>query len=89
MESAIEEFLTAWNADPKPFVWTARVEEIIKKIERARAKLEHPAVRAVFVTDTISVTEKDWLQLHVVSIAPLLASALTRFLADDSIGDLC
>jgi ribose-phosphate pyrophosphokinase len=55
----------------------------------ARAKLEHPAVRAVFVTDTISVTEKDWLQLHVVSIAPLLASALTRFLADDSIGDLC
>jgi ribose-phosphate pyrophosphokinase len=55
----------------------------------ARAKLEHPAVRAVFVTDTVSVTEKDWPQLHVVSIAPLLASALTRFLADDSIGDLC
>ena len=46
-------------------------------------------MRAVFVTDTISVTEKDWPQLHVVSIAPLLASALTRFLADDSIGDLC
>jgi hypothetical protein len=29
-----------WNAKPKPFVWTATVEEIIRKIERARAKLE-------------------------------------------------
>jgi hypothetical protein len=35
------------------------------------------------------VTEKDWPRLHVVSIAPLLASALARFLADGSIGDLC
>lgn len=37
---AIDTFLEAWNAKPKPFVWTATVEEIIKKIERARAKLE-------------------------------------------------
>jgi ribose-phosphate pyrophosphokinase len=55
----------------------------------ARAKLEHPAVRAVFVTDTVSVTEKDWPRLRIVSIAPLFASALARFLADGSIGDLC
>lgn len=46
-------------------------------------------MRAVFVTDTVSVTEKDWPRLRVVSIAPLLASALARFLADGSIGDLC
>jgi transposase len=37
---AIQAFLAAWNENPKPFVWTATVEEIIKKIERARAKLE-------------------------------------------------
>lgn len=37
---AIDHFLEAWNAKPKPFVWTATVEEIIRKIERARAKLE-------------------------------------------------
>ena len=37
---AIEAFLAAWNEHPKPFVWTAKVEDIIKKIERARAKLE-------------------------------------------------
>jgi transposase len=37
---AIEAFLAAWNQDPRPFVWTAKVEAIMKKIERARAKLE-------------------------------------------------
>lgn len=37
---AIEAFLAAWNLDPKPFVWTAKVEDILRKIERARAKLE-------------------------------------------------
>ena len=37
---AIEAFLAAWNEDPKPFVWTAKIEDIIQKIERARAKLE-------------------------------------------------
>ena len=37
---AIEDFLAAWNEHPKPFVWTAKLEEILQKIERARAKLE-------------------------------------------------
>jgi transposase len=37
---AIEAFLSAWNEDPRPFVWTAKVEQIMDKIARARAKLE-------------------------------------------------
>lgn len=37
---AIEAFLAAWNSDPKPFIWTAKVQDILRKIERARAKLE-------------------------------------------------
>jgi len=37
---AIEAFLAAWNADPQPFVWTAKLEEVLRKIEQARAKLE-------------------------------------------------
>ena len=37
---AIDDFLAAWNKNPKPFVWTAKLEEILKKIERARAKLQ-------------------------------------------------
>ena len=40
LQEAIAKFLEAWNQKPKPFIWTAKVEDIIKKIERARAKLE-------------------------------------------------
>jgi len=37
---AIEAFLAAWNQEPRPFVWTAKVEAIMAKLERARGKLE-------------------------------------------------
>jgi len=40
LEKAIEDFLAAWNEKPNPFSWTATVEQIMRKIERARAKLE-------------------------------------------------
>ncbi len=54
----------------------------------ARDQLDHPAVREVVVTDTVRVAEQDWPHLRVVSIAPLIAGALERFLADGSLGDL-
>jgi len=41
LAKAIDEFMAAWNENPTPFIWTARVEDTLKKIERARAKLEH------------------------------------------------
>jgi hypothetical protein len=34
------EFMQAWNENPKPFIWTATVGQIIEKIDRARAKVE-------------------------------------------------
>ena len=37
---AIDEFLTAWNENPKPFVWTATVESIMEKLSRCRQTLE-------------------------------------------------
>ena len=37
---AIDEFLKACNENPKPFIWTATVEDIVQKIARARTKLE-------------------------------------------------
>ena len=40
LQAAIGRFLKAWNLKPKPFIWTAKVEDIIQKLERARAKLE-------------------------------------------------
>jgi len=40
LQEAIEQFLAAWNEAPRPFVWTATVEKIMAKIERARQKLD-------------------------------------------------
>ena len=36
---AIQAFLDAHNADPKPFVWTAKAENIIEKVRRGRTAL--------------------------------------------------
>jgi transposase len=40
LKKAIEEFLAAWNENPKPFVWTATVESIVEKLSRCRQTLE-------------------------------------------------
>jgi transposase len=38
--AAIEEFLAVWNTKPKPFIWTATVESIIKKLTHCKQTLE-------------------------------------------------
>jgi transposase len=38
--AAIEEYLAAWNANPKPFIWTATVESIRDKLARCKQTLE-------------------------------------------------
>jgi transposase len=38
--AAINEFLAAWNENPKPFVWTATVDSIVAKLSRCRQTLE-------------------------------------------------
>jgi transposase len=40
LKQAIDQFMQAWNQNPKPFIWTASVGQIIEKIARARAKVE-------------------------------------------------
>jgi len=40
LTAAIEDFLAAWNASPKPFVWTATVDSIVAKLARCRQTLE-------------------------------------------------
>jgi ribose-phosphate pyrophosphokinase len=49
----------------------------------AREKLSHPTISAIFVTDSVAVVEDDWPQLHVVSIAPVIAAAMRRLANDD------
>ena len=38
--AAINDFLAAWNENPRPFVWTATVESIVAKLARCRQTLE-------------------------------------------------
>ena len=40
LETAIREFLAAWNENPRPFVWTATVDSIVAKLARCRQTLE-------------------------------------------------
>jgi transposase len=40
LQASIDAFLDSWNADPKPFVWTATVESIQEKLTRCRQTLE-------------------------------------------------
>jgi hypothetical protein len=40
LKQAIEAFMQAWNQNARPFVWSATVKDIIKKIDRARVKME-------------------------------------------------
>jgi hypothetical protein len=40
LKASIDAFLTAWNKDPQPFVWTATVESITEKLSRCRQTLE-------------------------------------------------
>src|SRR6266404_4584303 len=37
---AIFDFIAKWNAEPTPFVWTAKAEDILVKVERCRQRLE-------------------------------------------------
>jgi ribose-phosphate pyrophosphokinase len=48
----------------------------------ARDKLTRAGVCEVLVTDTVAVREQDWPQLHVASIAALLAGVMRHFLAN-------
>jgi len=41
--AAIEDYLTATNDRPKPFMWTATAEEILEKVRRGRVTLERIA----------------------------------------------
>jgi ribose-phosphate pyrophosphokinase len=54
----------------------------------ARDKLTHDSVCNIFVSDTIACPVADWPPLQVVSIAPVIASAIQRFTVHGSMSDL-
>jgi ribose-phosphate pyrophosphokinase len=74
-------------AGARPEIMVAATHGLV--VGDARHRLSHPAVREVLVTDTGCVPQEDWPQLHVISIAPLIAGVVQRFLANGSLGELC
>lgn len=41
LEAAIDVWASHWNDNPQPFVWTKTVDDIITKVKRGRATLDH------------------------------------------------
>jgi ribose-phosphate pyrophosphokinase len=68
------------EAGARPEISVAATHGIL--LAGAREKLTRHETREVLVTDTVAPPAHDWPQLRVVSIAPLIASAVRRFLAD-------
>ncbi len=54
----------------------------------AREQLANAGVQRVIVSDTIPVDTNNWPELHVVSVAPLIATALQRLAAGESLHGL-
>jgi ribose-phosphate pyrophosphokinase len=82
----VESITALLAAGARPEVMVAATHGLF--VRGARDKLGHPAVRDVFVTDTVPAVATDWPQLHVVSLAPLLATAVERILTNGSLGEL-
>ena len=83
MAKGIEALLAA---GARPEIIVAATHGLL--VKDALHKLSHEAVQAVFVTDTIPPNYTDWPNLQVVSVAPLIAAAIQRFMTDGSISDL-
>ena len=41
LTEAIDQWVSHWNDDPKPFIWTKTAKDIIAKAKRGRAALTH------------------------------------------------
>ncbi len=50
--------------------------------------LRHDAVHDVYLTDTLPLADKNLPHLHIVSVAPLIANAIQRFMTSGPIRDI-
>ena len=55
-------------------------------VKNAREKLNHPSIKQIFITDSVSCQQhENWSQLKVVSLAPAIATAIEHTLAAPSL----
>ncbi|CCF84578.1 ribose-phosphate diphosphokinase [Nitrolancea hollandica] len=74
------------NAGALPEITIAATHGLL--VDGARENLSRAGIRDIFVTNTVSMAGKTWAGLHVVSIAPLIAAVVQRFLEDGSLSGL-
>jgi ribose-phosphate pyrophosphokinase len=74
-------------AGAQPDIWIAATHGLF--VDGARTRLAHASIREIWVTDTVAQKQQDWPQLHIVSVAPLLADALRQIHADGSLREMC
>ncbi len=74
------------EAGARPEIRVAATHGLL--LEGAHENLSHEAISTVYVTDTMPQHERNWQHLQVVSIAPLIAEAIQRFLRHGQIRDL-
>ena len=68
------------EAGARPAIFIAATHGLL--LPGSKAKLATSAVARVFVTDTVKPAESAWPNLNVVSVARLLAQAISRVLSD-------
>ena len=74
------------EAGARPAITVAATHGLF--INGAREKLSHESIQGIFVTDSAPVENRSWSQLHVVSIAPVIASAIRKIMTDGSLSSL-
>lgn len=70
------------RAGARPEIIVAATHGVL--VGNAREKLSHESIRTIFLTNTLPVEPGMQPQIRVVSVAPLLATTLQRFLACDT-----
>lgn len=79
----VEGVATLRAAGARPDIVIAATHGLL--LEGIRDRLDQPEIRALFVSDSVMIPSAHWPQLHVVSLAPVLASAIRRLLMDGAI----
>jgi ribose-phosphate pyrophosphokinase len=74
------------QAGARPEVYVAAIHGLF--VGDARAKLGHRAIRGIYVTDTVALAPRDWPQLTIALLVPLLAAAIGRIRAGQSLRGL-
>ncbi len=74
------------RAGARPEIFVAATHGVLANGSRDR--LNDPAIRKIFVSDSVPVHHANWPALHIVSFAPLFAAAVRRLHDNESLGTL-